>query len=177
MIYMSQPEGFEMKGSKPLVCLLKRSLYGLKQAPRQWYKRFDDFIIHQNFTRSNYDWCVYTKVFSDGSRMYLLLYVDDMLLACKDPREIQILKKQLSSEFDMKDLGPAKKILGMEIVRNRSQQELFLTQGSYLKKVVKRFGMDSCKPVNGPIGRQFILSSSQSPKTQSLCQEFHIPVQ
>ncbi|XP_057518411.1 uncharacterized protein LOC130799325 [Amaranthus tricolor] len=78
-IFMKQPEGFEVAGKENHVCRLKRSLYGLKQSPRQWYKRFDSFMISHDFIRSSYDSCVYFKKFEDGSLLYLLLYVDDML--------------------------------------------------------------------------------------------------
>nr|CAD40121.3 OSJNBa0061C06.5 [Oryza sativa Japonica Group] len=111
-IYMEQPEGFVVPGKENLVCRLKKSLYGLKQSPRQWYKRFDSFMLSQKFRRSNYDSCVYVKV-ADGSAIYLLLYVDDMLIAAKDKSEIAKLKAQLSSEFEMKDLGAVKKILDL----------------------------------------------------------------
>ena len=53
----------------------------------------------------------------EGSTIYFLLYVDDMLIAAKDKKEIAKLKAQLNNEFEMKDLGAAKKILGMEIIR------------------------------------------------------------
>jgi ATP-binding cassette subfamily B (MDR/TAP) protein 1 len=68
-----------------------KSLYGLKQYPRQWYKRFDSFMISQGFKRCNYDSCVYLKTIK-GSTIYLLLYVDDMLIASKDKNEIAKLK-------------------------------------------------------------------------------------
>ncbi|KAK1694265.1 hypothetical protein QYE76_010962 [Lolium multiflorum] len=95
-IYMDQPEGFVVPSKEDLVCKLKRSLYGLKQSPRQWYKS-----------------CVYIK-FVNGSPIYLLLYVDDMLIAAKSKKDITTLKSQLSSEFEMKDLGAAKKILALQ---------------------------------------------------------------
>jgi hypothetical protein len=65
-IYMDQPEGFIVPGKEDLVCKLKRSLYGLKQSPRQRYKRFDSFMLVDEFKRSQYDSCVYIK-FVDGS--------------------------------------------------------------------------------------------------------------
>nr|XP_015638684.1 uncharacterized protein LOC107281003 [Oryza sativa Japonica Group] len=129
-IYMEQPEGFVVPGKENLVCRLKKSLYGLKQSPRQWYKRFDSFMLSQKFRRSNYDSCVYLKVV-DGSAIYLLLYVDDMLIAAKDKSEIAKLKAQLSSEFEMKDLGAAKKILDFagDLDRRRSLTGYVFTVG------------------------------------------------
>ncbi|GKB73427.1 retrotransposon protein, putative, ty1-copia subclass, partial [Tanacetum coccineum] len=114
VIYMKQPPGYE-QGNK--VCLLKKSLYGLKQPPRQWYRRFDEYMLSNGFKRRSYDSCVYYRSYALGEYIYLLLYVDDMLIACKSKAEIGSTKSLLKKEFDMKELGEAKKILGMEINR------------------------------------------------------------
>ena len=112
-IYMSQPEGFEVKGKEHMVCKLKKSLYGLKQAPRQWYKKFDSFMVSHEYKRTDADHCVYFRKFTDGNFIILLLYVDDMLIAGNDSKLIGKLKERLFKSFDMKDLGPAKQMLGM----------------------------------------------------------------
>ena len=110
-----------------MVCKLKQSLYGFKQAPRLWYKKFDSFMVSQNFIRSEYDHCVYFKSFN-GIFIILALYVDDMLVASKSMVDISRLKAQLARTFDMKDLGAARQILGMEIFRDRSNGKLWLSQ-------------------------------------------------
>ena len=140
-IYMDQPEGFIVPGKEKFVCKLKRSLYGLKQSPRQWNKRFDSFMLSHGFKRSKYNSCVYIK-HVNGSPIYLLLYVDDMLIAVKSKVEIAKLKKLLSSVFDMKDLGAAKKILGMEITRDRKSGLLFFSRKIMLRKF---FSVSTCK--------------------------------
>ena len=127
-IDMKQLEGFVDSEKPDHICLLKKSLYGLKQSPRQWYKRFDAFMISHDFIQNQYDSCVYFKTLSDGSFIYLLLYVDDMLIAAKNRAEINKLKQLLNSEFEMKDLGAAKKILGMEIWRDRDAGLLYVSQ-------------------------------------------------
>ncbi|KAI3465815.1 hypothetical protein Pfo_022478, partial [Paulownia fortunei] len=104
-------------------------------------------MMRQKYTRSKYDHCVYLHKLQDGSFIYLLLYVDDMLIASQSQMEIDKLKAQLNQEFEMKDLGKAKKILGIEISRDRTRGKLCLTQKKYLKKVLQRFGMtESSKP-------------------------------
>ena len=124
-------------------------------------------MIDQNYTRSNFDHCVYFRKLQDGSFIYLILYVDDMLIASRNQGEICRLKAQLSKEFEMKDLGEAKKILGMEIARDRHRGTLCLTKKQYLKKVLQRFGMfEKTKPVSTPIAPHFKLSASQCPKTE-----------
>eukprot|EP00253_Pinus_taeda_P014311 PITA_14311 len=82
-IYMKQPEGFVVKAKKKLVCKLKKSLYGLKQSPKMWYQKFDTVIRGLGFTRSKEDHCVYFKLIGDHV-IYLVLYVDDMLLVGND---------------------------------------------------------------------------------------------
>ena len=92
-------------------------------------------MLENNFFRSKHDNCIYFKEITSGCILYLLLYVDDILTACKSMTEIQKLKQVLNSEFDTKDLGSAKKILGMEIKRDRTLRKLYLTQNGYLEKV------------------------------------------
>lgn len=157
-IYMAEPEGFESKGENK-VCLLHKSLYGLKQAPRQWNLKFNEYMTHIGYTRSSYDPCVYFN-----GKLYLLLYVDDILIIGKFRKEIDLLKAQLSSVFEMKDLGSAKRILGIDIIRSRPNY-LALCQKAYLEKVLVKFKMSEVKPVNTPLAPHFKLSQEQSPKT------------
>ena len=91
--------------------------------------------------------------------IYLLLYVDDMLIAAKNMCDIQNLKILLNGEFDMKDLGAAKKILGMEIYRDRTQKRLFLSQKDYIQKILVRFGMADSKPISTPLSEKEKLST------------------
>jgi len=122
-IYMTQPLGFKVAGKKKLVCKLEKSLYELKQSPRQWYKRFDKFMCGRGYTRSLYDPCVYFRKLPIGEYIYLLLYVDYMLIASMNRSSIDKLKVQLSCEFEMKDLKETKRIVGMKIKRDRVKGE------------------------------------------------------
>ncbi|KAL5567861.1 hypothetical protein UlMin_024436 [Ulmus minor] len=149
-----------------MVCLLKKSLYGLKQSPKQWYKRFDSFITSVGFEISQYDSCLYHKRSGDKCALYLFLYVDDMLLISDSAEEIKSLKLKLSSEFDMKDIGKARRILGMKIIRNRISRVLTLKQSSYLEKVFSKFSMTDAKPTSVPIAGHFKFSAEQCPKTE-----------
>ncbi|CAA0816671.1 cysteine-rich RLK (RECEPTOR-like protein kinase) 8 [Striga hermonthica] len=102
-----------------------------------------------------------------NSFIILLLYVDDMLIAGSDVKEIERLKGQLSRRFDMKDLGEARQILGMTITRDRNAGKLWLSQSDYIEKVLCRFKMDTAKPVGVPLGSQIKLSNKDSPKDDS----------
>ena len=94
-----------------------------------------------DFKRSNYVSGVYFKRSDDGLFVYLLLYVDDFLIEAKDKEKIRKVKVQLNKEFEMKNLGATKKILGMEILRDRKASKLYLSQKGYIEKVLHRFNM------------------------------------
>ena len=100
-------------------------------------------MIKIGYKRCEYDCCVYVKSLDDNSSIFLLLYVDDMLIVTKSMIEVNKLKYLLSKEFDMKDLGATKKILGMEIHMDRALGRLWLSQHSYVKRVLEKFNMDN----------------------------------
>ena len=93
------------------------------------------------YTISKFDHSVYFYKLRDGSIIYLLLYVDDMLIASKSQDEVEKLKTQFNQKFEMKDLSEAKKILNIEIIRDKKRVKVYLSQRQYLKKVLQRFGM------------------------------------
>ena len=117
------------------------------------------------FKRCEVDHYYYVKSF-DNSYIILLLYVDDMLITGSSIEEINYLKKQLSKQSTMKDLGAAKQILGMRIIRDKANGTLKLSQSEYVKKVLSRFNMNKAKPVSKPLGSHFKLSKEQSAKTE-----------
>ena len=117
-------------------------------------------MIQIGYTRCEYDGCVYVTMLDDGSYIFLLLYVDDMLIATKSMCEVDRLKALLHKEFDMKDLGTAKKILGMEIRRDRESRKLWISQKNYIRKVLVKFNMQDAKLVSNPLANNFKLSSS-----------------
>ena len=112
-VYIEQPGGFKVHGKETHVCRLKKALYGLKQAPRAWYGRIDGFLVRLGFTKSDADSNLYYKVV-EGDTLILVLYVDDLFLTGAE-RLVTWCKKQLSSEFEMKDLGSMHCFLGLEI--------------------------------------------------------------
>ena len=101
-------------------------MYSLKQAPRQSYKKFKSFMHKIGFKRCEADHRCYVKFFGN-SYIILLLFVDDILIVGSTIEEINNLKKQLSKPFAMKDLGVAKQILGMRIIRDKANGTLKLS--------------------------------------------------
>lgn len=123
-------------------------------------------MIDHNFVRSDYDACVYHRILPDGSFIYLLIYVDDMLIVAKNMLEINILKSQLKGVFEMKNLGAAKKILEMEIHKNQKCGKLCLSLKDYIVRFFERFNMFHAKPVTTPLATHFKLSTQMSPQTE-----------
>ena len=103
-VYMSQPEGFSVEEKEHMVCKLKKSIYGLKQASRQWYLKFNDTITSFGFKENTVDRCIYLKV-SGSKIIFLILYVDDILLATNDLGLLYETKNFLSQNFEIKDMG------------------------------------------------------------------------
>jgi len=113
-VYMAQPKSFVMEGKERMGCHLKKSINGLQQASRQWHLKFDETIGKFGFKENEEDNCIYAK-FKSGKFIFLILYVDDILLASSDVSLLLETKKLLSSNFDMKDLGEASFVLRIEI--------------------------------------------------------------
>ena len=118
------------------------------------------------YTRCEDDCYIYVKCLDDGSLIFLLLYVDDMLIAAKSMVDVNKLKTLLSREFDMKDLGAAKKILGMEICRDRKSERLWLSQKTYVQKVIENFSISKAKVMSTPLANHFKLSTNHCPSTK-----------
>lgn len=173
-LYMAQPKSFEVKGKEHMVCRLKKSLYGLKQAPRQWYFKFDGFMQEKEFAHCESNHCVYFHKYDDGDIVYLSLYMDDILVASSNMKRIVKVKKMLSLQFAMKDLGEAKNILVMKIIRDKKNKKLWLSQEDYVNKVLKRFNMDKAKLAATPLASHFKLSKDMCLSTQALKDEMAV---
>ncbi|KAM1074315.1 hypothetical protein ACFX2B_019087 [Malus domestica] len=163
-LYMTQPEGFVSKSEKPKVCKLQRSIYGLKQASRSWNIRFDTEIKTFGFAQNEDDNCVYQKVVGEAV-VFLVLYVDDILLFGNDTAVLSSVKVWLSKTFHMKDLGDASYVLGIKLYRDRSRKLIGLSQSMYIDKVLSRFQMEQSKKGFLPVGHGIHLSKSMEPKT------------
>jgi ATP-binding cassette subfamily B (MDR/TAP) protein 1 len=123
-------------------------------------------MLEHGFHKTQADHCVFVKRYNEGDFLILLLYVDDMLVVGQDVKKIASLEKALSKSFAMKDLGPAKQILGMHIVRDRTKNMLWLSQERYVTKVLQKFNMFNAKSVGSPLPADCRLNSGQCPKSE-----------
>jgi hypothetical protein len=113
-VYMTQPEGFVDPKNVGKICKLQKSIYGLKQASGSWNMRFDEVVKVFGFIRNVEEPCVYKKV-SGSAVVFLILYVDDILLIGHDIPMMEAIKSSLRKIFSMKELGEAAYILGIKI--------------------------------------------------------------
>ncbi|WJX29428.1 hypothetical protein P8452_18069 [Trifolium repens] len=164
-VYMTQPEGFGIPKENHKICKLQRSIYGLKQASRSWNLRFDETVKQYGFIKNEDEPCVYKKV-SGSMIVFLVLYVDDILLIGNDVPTLQQVKTWLGKCFSMKDLGEAAYILGIRIYRDISQRLLGLSQSTYIDKVLRRFNMHDSKKGFIPMQHGLCLSKTQSPSSK-----------
>ena len=163
-LYMQQPKGFIALSQEHMVCKLHRSIYGLKQASRSWNIRFDQVIKLYGFEKSPDEPCVYKKI-QGIVVVFLVLYVDDILLIGNSVKVLSDVKGYLKKQFDMKDLGEANYILGIKLLRDQKNKVLASSQASYIDKIVTRFGMENSKRGLLPFRHGIHLSKEQSPKT------------
>jgi hypothetical protein len=125
-VYMTQPKYFVVEEKENLGCHLTKSIYGLKQISSQWYLKFGKIIRKFGFKENEEDNCIYAK-FKNKKFIFLVLYVDDILLASSDVHLLLKIKGFLSSHFDMKDLDKASYVLGIEIHQDRRNVVLELS--------------------------------------------------
>lgn len=147
-IFLKAPDGVQIPDG--YVLRLKKSLYGLRQSPKCWNIRFHEYISSLGFKRSSADYCLYVKYTRDKC-VYLVLYVDDMLICGNDFRAIDDLKISLNSEFKMNDLGEVSMFMGMNIHHNSSKGILEIDQEDYIERILERFRMKDCNPVLTPM--------------------------
>lgn len=144
---MTQPPGFIDLHRPHHVCRLHRSLYGLKQAPRAWFHRLSSFsCLGFHGSRSDPSLFIQNR---RGFAIYLLIYVNDILLISSDSKSLSVLLTQMSSTFPVKDLGELSFFLGVEA--RPHNKGMLLTQTRYILDLLHRAGMVACKPAPTPI--------------------------
>ncbi|XP_020690111.1 uncharacterized protein LOC110105085 [Dendrobium catenatum] len=144
---MRQPKGFEDPANPNYVCRLNKAIYGLRQAPRQWYTTFTTFLTQLGFTHSQADPSL--LVFRQNNvEMYLLVYVDDILLTDNNSQAVTKLMTQLNSRFTMKNMGTAHQFLGIKI--DTFPDKYILSQSVYANSIVQMAGLQRCNSVSNP---------------------------
>ena len=158
---VTSPDGTKADGE---YCLrAKKALYGLPQAPRLWNNTLKQWFLKQGFVQCKKDPCVY-RLKTDLGEINLIVYVDDIAFAGSNPEMIAAFKRELSSRFDMKDLGLMRWFLGMHIEQDIVNRTLKITQGAYVRDMLKRFTfMDDIPPAPTPASESVKLTRADCP--------------
>lgn len=157
-VYMKQPPGFENKNAPAHVRKLDKALYGLKQAPRAWYSRLGQKLQALGFRPSKSDTCLFIYNKSHTS-VFVLIYVNDIIVMSSSNEVVIGLLKDLSAEFALKDLGDLHFFLGIEVKKHGDG--LHLSQEKYATDLVRRVGLQGCKPSSTPLSSTEKLSLAE----------------
>jgi hypothetical protein len=158
-VYVEQPLDFEDYKKPNHVYKLKKALYGLKQAPRTWYERLRDFLLSKGFIMGKVDTALFTKKI--GKDLFVLqIYVGDIIFGSTNQDCCDEFRKMMANEFEMSMIGELSYFLGLQIkqLKNRT----FVSQGKYIRDMVKKFGMEDVKGVSTPMGTNGSLDSDAS---------------
>jgi len=138
-IYMSQPPGFE--DGSPRVCKLIKAVYGLRQAPRQWHKKLKQLLNALGFESCDYADASLFTYWDESTKclVFILVYVDDLLICSKTLEAVTWCKSLIGKEFEHTDLGPVSCFIGFEIERDRKLKTVKLNQRRLLMDLLSAF--------------------------------------
>lgn len=149
---MSLPEGYAASKGDSLppraVCRLKKSIYGLKQASSQWFKKFSESLLQLGFVKAHGDHTLFVRS-CDDDYIDVFVYVDDIVIASTTDHAATQLTEALKKCFKLRELGPLKYFLGLEVARNDAG--ISLCQQKYALELLASTGMLGCKPSSIPI--------------------------
>ena len=158
-VWIQQPPGHSTGDNK--ACHLHKTLYGLKQAPRAWHAKMKAELEKMGFEASAADPALFIK---RGNRpVYLLTYVDDMLVITGDTTALAETKARILATFEARDLGPATSFLIMSIHRDRGARTISLAQGRLTQDLLERYGLTECKPLSTPLSTATKLTKEGEP--------------
>lgn len=152
-IFIEQPQGFSDGSGR--MCQLNKSLYGLKQAPRAWNATLDRVLKSFGMEQSENDPCLYTS-----ENLFVVIYVDDVLIASRSGEEVDRLLKNLSEQFEITS-NEAKFYLGLQIDRNQTNGSIKIHQSTYTQNLLNGFNMSSCNGVATPLDTSFPLRQNE----------------
>lgn len=159
IVFMRQPEGYAVPGKEDMVCRLKKSLYGLKQEARVWNEHLDEVLQQHEFVQSLADPCLYVRIKGDEV-IYILVYVDDLLVAGKTVNQVESIVKELNKHFLLNDLGNLKHYLGIQV--KRSKKVFSICQENYIEKVLRDTGLQDAKVSKIPLDTGYLKTRTEN---------------
>ena len=160
-VYVEQPPGFEDHEFSNHVFKLHKALYGLKQAPRAWYDRLSKFLIENDFARGNVDKTLFLKR-KDKDLLVVQIYVDDIIFGATNDSLCQEFAKLMQGEFEMSMMGELNFFLGLQI--KQCKEGIFINQTKYTRELLKKFGMETMKPLGTPMSPSCKLDKDEEGK-------------
>jgi hypothetical protein len=158
-VYVEQPPSFEDEKKLNHVCKLRKALYGLKQAPRAWCERLRDFLLSKGFIMGKVGTTLFTKKI--GKDLFVLqIYVDDIIFGSTNQDFCEEFGEMMANEFEMSMIGELSYFLGLQI--KQLKNGTFVSQGKYIKDMLKKFGMEDAKGISTPMGTNGSLDSDIS---------------
>ncbi|KAE8657482.1 hypothetical protein F3Y22_tig00116994pilonHSYRG00013 [Hibiscus syriacus] len=165
-VYMTQPPGFVQAGDS-LVCKLHKAIYGLKQAPRAWFESLREYLVFEQFVLSKSDSSLFVRK-SANNVLYMLVYVDDIVVTGSEAGEVQCVIEKLHARFSLKDLGSLSFFLGIEVRSDNSG--LIFTQQKYIRELLHKHGFDDVKSLPTPMVSNCKLSIDASDPIEDAAQ-------
>jgi len=156
---MEQPPGFVAQGESGLVCKLHCSLYGLKQSPRVCFGKFSRVVQNFGLKRCEADHSVFYGYTSSDKCVYLMVYVDDIVITRNDITRIAQLNNHLFSHFQTKDLGRLKYFLGIEVTQ--SKEGVIISQRKYALDILEETRLTNTKSIDSPMDSNQKLTRDQ----------------
>jgi hypothetical protein len=158
-VYVHQPPGFVIDGQEDKVLRLDKALYGLHQASRAWNAKLDETLVALGFSHSTSEQAVYAR--GEGVSWLLVgIYVDDLIITGNNDTIIANFKQQMSSRFEMSDLGLLSFYLGIQV--KQGSNGISLSQSAYVRKILQRASMGGCNPCHTPMEHRLKLSKRSS---------------
>ena len=140
--------------------MLNKALYGLRESPRDWYECLDDYLKSLGFVRSEHDYCLYMLKVKDEI-IYLIIFVDDLLICCKNKKNLNLIKNALKERFQMKDLGKVNTYLGINFVYNEKKNVMSLDQEKYIESLAKKYQIEEAKLYETPMEQNLKLEPAE----------------
>ena len=154
-VYVEQPPNYKTTyPSQDYVLKLNKALYGLKQSPLLWSKDLKSALLNLNYQQSDADESIFILRTSPTKFIIIAVYVDDILAFAKTTDEINNIFSQLSKRFTLRNLGPVKKFLGIDFQRPHPTGPIFISQSTYARRILHKFGMQNCNPTKAPFENQ-----------------------
>ena len=146
--YLAAKYGYNINSAEGQIIHLKKTLYGLKQSPRVWQTKLQDLLKDLGYQPLISDSAVYINL---KERLFVITFVDDYIIIGLNKKNIKALKVQLRLKYVIKNQEPAFSFLGVEILRDKANKLLYLSQRNYILEVLKHFNFNNSKSIKVPL--------------------------